>query len=87
MPTKNINDEWQIQHAESERVFDIAEKKRAKRKKIKWFIKGHLIWHTGKFWNKFQTEKMCIYTDSDLKNRKLISAYEYWKKYSPVNGC
>ncbi len=55
-------------------------------KRILWFIKGHLIWKTGKTWSKFQREKMGEYTiGTDLEQRKLVSAYEYWKKYSLTN--
>lgn len=88
MPTENINEEWQKQQDEAERLDCVVEKKKAKIRKIKWFIKGHLIWHTGEYWHKFQTEKMHEHVcGSTLKNRKIVSAYEYWKKYSCTNGC
>ena len=88
MPTENMNEEWQRQQDEAERLDDIEEKKKAKWRKIKWLIKGHLIWHTGRYWHKFQIEKMhehCI--GSDLKSRRIVSAYEYWERYSCTNGC
>jgi hypothetical protein len=55
-------------------------------KKILWFIKGHLIWKTGKSWLKYQQARGEYTIGTDLGNRKLVSAYEYWKKYSISNG-
>jgi len=55
-------------------------------KRIIWWIKGHLEWNTGKGWLNFQENIMHEYVDSDLSKRNIVSAYEYWRRYSQTNG-
>ena len=55
-------------------------------KRILWFIKGHLIWKTRKGWVKVANNLGCYGGNFDMPNR-LISAYEFWRRYSPINSA
>lgn len=55
-------------------------------KKIRWYIIGHLTWKSTTYWIEDQKRFGCYGDYSHVPKKKFMSAWEWWTKYSYVNG-
>lgn len=55
-------------------------------KNIKWYIRGHLVWHNTNYWIK-NNEKIGDMGSYDHVPQKLMSKWEWWVKWSNLNSC
>lgn len=49
-----------------------------------WWLKGHCVWHHADWW--FANFHWTGVNRHDMPDR-LISKWEFWARYSPMNGC
>jgi hypothetical protein len=56
-------------------------------KRAVWWMRGHLEWKYGFEWELYAREECGLHNVIPMEMTLVkISAYDYWKKYSPLNG-